>query len=299
MSHFGRTCLAALVLALGLTATDAPASAGTLDPVIHILPPVPVPYHPSREPLCADGNPSCIDVTINEMQSGYDALVSTCDHDAVFALAYLRVTENVRDALDHGFFRDPVWLRNQDAAFAQDYFETYDNWHAGRTNLVPQAWRIALQAADDGSVTALGNFMLAMNAHINRDFSYVLWGAGLTAKDGKSHKPDHNAYNTRLDSLYKPVFAEEAQQLDPTFDDLNAGQLDDESVGAVMRGWREIVWRNAEALELAKTPLALSLAKSRIETYAATQATLYRTMFASSPKQTAKRDAYCRAQHPA
>ena len=67
---------------------------------------------------------------------------------------------------------------------------------------------VAQQAADDGSVTALGNFMLAMNAHINRDFSYVLAGAGLTAADGTSHKPDHNAFNPRLDSLYQPVFAE-------------------------------------------------------------------------------------------
>ncbi len=203
------------------------------------------------------------------------------------------MTENVRDALDEGLYRDPVWLRNQDAAFAQDYYDSYDNWHAGRKNLVPRAWQIAFQAADDGTVSALGNFMLAMNAHINRDFSYVLAGAGLTGPDGVSHKPDHNAFNARLDSLYHPVFAEEALELDPRFDDVNLANLDEEAVGAIMRGWRELVWRNAELLSLAKTPLAISLAKSTIETYATTQAVLYRSLFASGKPRNAERNAYC------
>lgn len=293
MSLPRRMLLAAVSIVLGVTAL--PANAGTLDPIVEILPPAPVPHHPTTEIECADGSPTCIDVTIEQMEERYDALRARCDHDAVFALAYLRVTENVRDALDEGIYDDPVWLRNQDAAFAQDYYDSYDNWHAGRKNLVPQAWRIAFQAADDGSVSALGNFMLSMNAHINRDFSYVLAGAGLTGADGTSHKPDHNRFNPRLDSLYQPVFAEEALELDPRFDDVNLANLDEEAVGAIMRGWRELVWRNAEALSLAKTPLALSIAKSNIETYATTQAILYRSLFASSKARTAERNAYCHA----
>ncbi|MDR7086367.1 hypothetical protein J2X11_001206 [Aeromicrobium panaciterrae] len=294
MSLPRRMLLAAVSIGLSLTAL--PANAGTLDPIIEILPPLPVPYHPTSATECADGSPTCIGVTIAQMEKRYDALRATCDHDAVFALAYLRVTENVRDALDEGIYDDPVWLRNQDAAFAQDYYDSYDNWHAGRKNLVPQAWRIAFQAADDGSVSALGNFMLSMNAHINRDFSYVLADAGLTGADGVSHKPDHNRFNARLDSLYHPVFSEEALELDPRFDDVNLANLDEEAVGAIMLGWRETVWRNAEALSLAKTPLALSIAKSNIETYATTQAVLYRSLFASSKARTAERNAYCHAR---
>ena len=293
----GRHYLVTLTIALGLVVATAPADAGTLDPIIRILPPRPVPYHPSTALACIDGNSSCIDATIQQMQHSYDALASSCDHDGVFALAYLRVTQNVRDALDHGLFHDPVWLRNLDAEFAKDYFDTLANWNSGHKDRVPEAWRIALQAADDGSVTALGNFLLAMNAHINRDFSYVLTSAGLTAKDGTSHKPDHNAYNPRLDSIYKPVFAEEAKEFDPTFDDINIGPIDDEAVGAIMRGWREIVWRNAESLSLAKTPSAKAAAQNRIEHYATSQAKLYRALFASSAKKTAVRDAYCHAVH--
>jgi len=295
MPRYGR--LRAACLAIALTTLATPAAGSELDPGIAILPPAPVPYHPSRAPACIKGSPSCINTTIKQMRIRYRSLAFTCDHDAVFALAYLRVTENVRAALSEGVFHDRVWLRNVDATFAQDYFESVDNWRAGRLSRVPLAWQIALQAADDGSVTAVGNFMLAMNAHINRDFSYVLAAAGLTARNGTSHKPDHNAFNPRLDSLYKPVFAEEAKQFDPTFDDYDAGPIDDLGVGVVMRGWREMVWRNAEALSLAKTPLERALAKQRIETYAATQANLYRTIFASTPSQTATRDAYCRTRH--
>lgn len=283
-------------MAFGVIIATVPANAGTLDPVIEILPPVPVPYYPSHATKCVNGNPACIVATIKRMKHRYRALASTCDHNAVFALAYLRVTENVRDAVREGLYNDPVWLGNQDAVFAQDYFATLDNWNAGRMYRVPQAWRIALQAAHDGSVTGIGNFMLAMNAHINRDFSYVLAGVGLTARDGTSHKPDHNAFNARLDSLYHPVFAEEAKLFDPTFDDYDAGPLDEEAVGAIMRGWREVVWRNAESLVLAKSPLEKALVRARIESYAADQAILYRTMFASSPAQTEARDDYCRTR---
>ena len=96
---------------------------------------------------------------------------------------------------------------------------------------MPKAWRIALQAEDDRSMTGLGNFMLTMNAHINSDFPHVLAEVGLTAADGTTHKPDHNAYNQRLDALYAPVFAEEAARFDPTFDDFDLGPLDEAVVG--------------------------------------------------------------------
>ena len=96
-------------------------------------------------------------------------------------------------------------------------------------------------------MSGIGNFMLAMNAHINRDFPNVIAEVGLTGPDGTSHKPDHNAYNPRLDALYAPVFAEMAARFDPTFDDLDLGPFDEAFVGGVMRGWREAVWRHAES----------------------------------------------------
>ncbi len=270
-----------------------------IDPVIEALPAVPVPHAPYTGSVCPDGAPSCIDVTIAEMQRRLDLLAAACDHDAVFSLAYLRVTEDVREAVNSGVFQDRVWLAQVDALFAQDYFDALDAWSSGdpaQRASVPKAWRIALDAADEKAVSGLGNFMLAMNAHINRDFSYVLAEVGLTDADGKSHKQDHNAYNQRLDQLYAPVFAEEAARFDPTFDDIDVLTVEETGAGAVIRGWREIVWRNAENLALAKTPLQRRLAEQVIEDYAAGQARFYRNMFAVGPEAAAARDAWC-AQH--
>jgi uncharacterized protein DUF5995 len=303
--RLARLVLAAMMLvAVTVSGTLAPATADgivspePLDPVIGVLPPRPAPYVPYAGDICPDGASTCIDATIEEMKRRLDTLAAACDHDAVFALAYLRVTEDVRTAVASGWFSDRVWLGQVDAVFAKDYFDAMDAWNSGdpaQQATVPRAWQIALKAADERTVSGLGNFMLAMNAHINRDFSYVLAEVGLTGADGKSHKKDHNAYNRRLDGLYAPVFTEEAARFDPTFDDINAGPIDETSAGAIMRGWREMVWRNAENLALAKTPAQRRLAEKTIENYAATQARLMRTMFAIP--SSAKRDAWCAVHH--
>ena len=268
---------------------------GTLDPVVEILPPRPAPYVPYTGDVCRSGSMRCIDKTITEMRRRLEPLADSCQHDAIFSLAYLRVTEDVRRAMREGVFEDAVWLNQVDAVFARLYFDTMDDWHAGRRADIPAAWAIALQAEDDRSMTGLGNFMLAMNAHINRDFPNVIAEVGLTAPDGSSHKPDHNAYNPRLDALYAPVFAEMAARFDPSFDDMDLGPFDEAFVGGVMRGWREAVWRHAENIALARTPLERALARQEVETYAASQAALIRTTFAS-PDSSA-RDAWCADHH--
>ncbi len=301
--------VATMLATLALAALTVPASAARdplgplaqlinprpVDPVIGLLAPLPVRHAPYVGDVCPDGAPSCIDATIVEMQRRLDLSAASCDHDAIFDLAYLRVTENVRDAVNSGdVFRDPVWLGQVDAVFAKLYFDSMDAWHSGdpaARAATPKAWQIALKAADDRAVSGLGNFLLAMNAHINRDFSYVLAEVGLTGADGQSHKKDHNAYNRRLDSLYAPVFAEEAARFDPKFDDIDLSTVEETAAGIIIRGWREIVWRNAELLALAKTPAQRRFAELTIELYAATEAQLIRAAFAA-PDST-ERFAWC------
>ena len=67
-----------------------------LDPVVEILPPRPAPYVPYTGDICRSGSNRCIDRTITEMRRRLEPLADTCQHDAVFSLAYLRVTEDVR-----------------------------------------------------------------------------------------------------------------------------------------------------------------------------------------------------------
>jgi len=267
-----------------------------LDTFIGLLPPLPLPGAEYAGDLCRSGSGRCIDRVIERMRDRLDGLVETCSHSAIFSLAYLRVTENVREAVRSGYFDDALWLNRVDTVFADLYFKVTARWESGRRANTPAAWRIALQAEDDRAMSGLGNFMLAMNAHINHDFPYVIAKVGVTDADGTSHKADHNRYNQRLDTLYMPVFAEEARRFDPNFDKVNAGTIDETVAGVIMRGWREMVWRHAEELTLARTAAQRTLVQRQIETYSALQALLIRQTFAiNSP---AKRDAWC-ADHGA
>lgn len=294
----------AFLLVLGGTVHPAaaepapPVGPQAVDPLISVLPAAPVPYRPYTSRICRSGKPVCITRVIREMEQRLRPLAASCDHDAIFSLAYLRVTQNVKEAADSGYFADRIWLTRLDAVFADLYFRTMDAWHSGRRRAVPPAWRIALKAADDRSLTGLGDFMINMNAHINNDFPHALVTAGLTDRRGRTHKPDHNAYNRRLDDLYAPVFAEMARRFDPTIDDQDAGPVDETAAGLVMRGWREMVWRNAEHLAMARTPAQRAAAERTIEEYAASQARLIRQAYAS-PDGSAARDAWCRAQRQA
>jgi hypothetical protein len=295
-STLALSVICSIALATGVLVAPAQAddviNPTPVDPVIGVLPAVPVPYRPYTGPVCTDGDPACIDKVIVEMQDRLNPLAESCDHDSIFSLAYLRVTQNVKAAADNGYFHDRTWLTQLDAVFAQLYFETLDAWNAGRTSEVPKAWRTALAASDDRSMTGLGDFMLNMNAHINNDFPHALATVGLTAADGTTHKPDHNAYNQRLDSLYVPVFKEEAERFDPSFNQFDVGPFDETGAGVIMRGWREMVWRHAEDLATAKTPLQKQFAEHAIEEYAATQATMIKQMFRSTDGSAA-RDAWC------
>lgn len=268
-----------------------------IDPLINALGALPTPYKPYTGTICPTGANLCIAAVIAEMQARLEPLAASCANNAVFSLAYLRVTQNVRDANRSGWFQDPRWLNQLDAVFANMYFTTMDRYRDGGT--VPPAWKVALDDTTHQKLTALGDFMINMNAHINNDFPRALVEVGLTAKDGASHKVDHNAYNDRLDSLYGPVFSEEAQRFDPTFNDYALNGLTGSAAGLIMRGWREMVWRNAEALANARTPQEKALVEAWINNYALAQARVIEAtpIFRATPTSTAKRNAWCAAHH--
>src|SRR5690348_14945602 len=101
-------------LAVGPAQAD-PVGPGALDPVIGALPAGPGPYAPYDGPVCRDGDPQCIVDVIAEMEDRLAPLAASCDHDAIFSLAYLRVTQNVKAAADSGYFHDRTWLTRLDA----------------------------------------------------------------------------------------------------------------------------------------------------------------------------------------
>ena len=120
---------------------------------------------------------------------------------------------------------------------------------------VPPAWRVAFDAARDRAVSANGNLLLGINAHVQRDLPFVLYSVGLVRPDGGSRKPDHDRVNRILNRVTDDIIAEVARRFDPSIEDTNAPTtLDDFVLFQSIVSWREMAWRNAELLALGADP---------------------------------------------
>ena len=212
------------------------------------------------------------------MTKRFEPLASSCDHDAIFALTYLRVTEEYRRTVETPtFFDDTSFVNHEDVVFARYYFAAYDAWEDGRTADVPPAWRVAFDAARDRSVSAYGNLLLGINAHVQRDLPFVLYGVGLVKPEGASRKADHDRVNQILNRVTDDLIAEIARRFDPTIDDSSLPTtLDDFALFQSVVSWRETAWRHAELLARAPTPEARELVAQEIERYASSQASAIR-----------------------
>ncbi len=289
-------CVAALALPAVAHASEEPPLVEWSD----LLPGLSGGYEPSSANDCKAGRIQCVDAVIREMERRFHPLADSCDHDAIFALAYLRTTEEYRRAASiPGFFEDVGFVNHEDAVFARYYFEAHDAWEAGGHDEVPPAWRIALQAADGREVTGTGNMLLGINAHIQRDLPFVLAEIGLVRPDGSSRKPDHDKVNEFLNEVSDDLIPEIARRFDPTVDDGDLpGWIDELATFQAVPAWRETAWRHAEALAEAPTALARALVAAQIESYAASQAVEIHSATAYGPWDSSRsRDAFCAVHH--
>jgi hypothetical protein len=280
-----------------LTVLAGPAAAE--DPLFlnwsQLLPGLTSGYDPTSANDCKSGKIQCVDAVIREMTKRFDRLATACDHDSLFALSYLRTTEEYhRAATTPGFFADTPFVNHEDAVFARYYFEAYDAWHRGDVAKTPPAWRVALDAADRRSVDGGTNILLGISAHINRDLPFVLWEIGLVGPDGTSRKADHDKVNEFLNRvvLYPEVHARFDASVSP-----------DQPAGAIhaIIAMRENAWRNAERLREAEgNPLLFGLVKKSIEDAAYAEALTIRARGTYGlGESSAGRDAYCAAQRAA
>jgi Family of unknown function (DUF5995) len=292
------------IVALVVFVLARPAPGAAEDPPFvgwsSLLPALSIPYDVTSPDDCIAGRAQCVDKTIREMTRRFDPLASSCDHNAIFSLTYLRVTEEYRRTIEMPFFDDTPFVNHEDTIFAHYYFAAYDSWAAGDLADVPPAWRIAFAAAHDHEVSASGDLLLGINAHVQRDLPFVLYSIGLVAPDGTSRKPDHDRVNEILNRVADDVIAEIARRFDPTVDDTNLPtSLDDFTVFQTLVAWRESAWRDAEALAAAPTPAARDEVAAQIETDAAAEASaiVAATQYPPLSGGSAARDAYCAVHH--
>ncbi len=253
----------------------------------------------TSESDCVDGRDNCLKATLRELARIADDTAKSCSHDAIFARAYLRMTQTYGWSRDiPGYYEDVPFANHQDAVFARYYTDAYGAYRSGDQASVPEAWRIAFNASRDKRVSVTGSLMLGMNAHINRDLPFVLAGVGLVAPDGSSRKADFVAVEQWLLTATEPLLAELAARFDPVADDANDPfGLSYLALFQVVSGWRETAWRNAEALVSAPTPQARALVAASIEAEAVAGAqTLLKTQSYAPPvTSSGPRDTWCAA----
>lgn len=285
-----------LIAVCGALVASPQAHAAGDPPLINwpwLLPSLAQGYDPSSADECRSGQPSCMDEVIASQQQHLDQL--GCSHNAVFALTYLRTTEELRRAFVPGAgFRDPSFLIHQDAVFAGEYARQYETWASGAP--AAPAWQIAFTSADRRELPAAGNLMLALNAHIGRDLPFVLERIGLVAPDGSSRKGDHDRVNRPLNRVTAAARDEIARRLDPSIGQTNTpGYLDETLLFQFVQGLRERAWRLAEELDRVQTDAQRQLVVRRIEREAELSARALHATFRypAGSASADKRDRYC------
>jgi uncharacterized protein DUF5995 len=302
VSGLARSLAAALLLAALWCAPAARADHHDSNlPWPSLLPPLPVTTAVQPHPVdnCAQASVACADDLAARLEAQWKALDRTCDHRAVMALSYLRITQAIRNDLARPqpeLFRDPAWFTYVTTTFSNRYFKWFDANNEGRP--VPEAWRIAYDAMTRRDVTAGQDILLFSNAHVQRDLPFAYEEMGLRAPDGHSHKPDHDAVNEINSRILDPTQDEVSARYDPFFKyiDLKPSPLDELGSMELVKSWREGAWRNAERLLSARTRAQRKLVVDSIES----TATAWARLIASEqfPGYRKLRDDYCRSTHP-
>ncbi len=234
-------------------------------------------------PKCQAGHAQCVERVVSMMDARLRPLAQSCDHDALFALLYLRTTETFQSTHSQLGYDNAAWVVREDALFADYYFKAYDAYHWGIGD-VPLAWQIAFEAADQKLVSALGNVLLGVNAHILRDLPYTLYD--LHVAGTPIGYDDHLLINLVLAQV--DVAAEVAARFDPDFpQESNLDQV---------IAWREQAWQNYVRLRDAANELERTIVRTQIELEAANSA-LGILQFTGYPagQDSSARDAHCQS----
>jgi hypothetical protein len=237
----------------------------------------------SEARVCREGALECVSLVIAAMTRRFERLARRCDHDAIFALVYLRTTEVYRDTAETLGYGDIASVTREDALFADYYFRAFDAYHQVQ-GTVPPAWQIAFDSADARALSAQGNAFLGVSAHIQRDLPFVLYE--LHVQGHPVSYEDHTLVNEFLAQV--AVAPEIIERFDPTYP---TGS----DIGLIA-AWRETAFRNFERLRDA-TAVERVVIAAEIEYSAALFAQNVVASTAYPPgTDSSQRDAYCRAR---
>lgn len=242
-------------------------------------------------PDCPRQRDACVDRLLADMQRDLDRI--GCGHNAAFALLYRRTTEGIRDAIRAGEFSDRPFWNQVTTAFGRYYLDALTAWRRGDHRHAPKAWRIAFRAAKREQVSTLGDLVLGINAHVNRDLAFVYFRLGAKNRD------DHLFVDTVLTRTFPIAYPEITARLDPTL----AGQApNDPALSVDVFAWRELAWANAARLAAAPNAAARHAIAAAIERHSITMARRIKAAVPATAEANRARNAHCAqasSTHPA
>jgi len=294
--------VAAATVAAALAASPAPALANQRTenlPWPQLLPPVPVTtkVQPHGVPHCRRASVGCMDDLLRRLHRQWRRLNAACDHRALFSLAYIRITQGLRDDIARRppkLIRYRRWMVDVIIDFSNHYFQYFNAYAQHRP--VPDAWKIAYDDAMHGDTNGGQDVLLASSAHTQHDLPYIYAAMGMRTPGGASRKPDHDAVNAINAGVFVGLEHYYAQHYDPLFTTImKSSPLDQIGTLETVKGWREGAWRNAERLLNARTAAERHQVEQSIDIDSRVWAEAMSSV--TQPGYRATRDAYCRAHH--
>jgi hypothetical protein len=259
-------------------------------PLSNLLPPISSPPSaPDYSADCGVDGLKCLRWVEREL-AGWERFFG-CDHRAVFPTVYRLLTQETRWQMEinPNIFQDPAGLGQEAVEFYRLYEQMIRAHLAG--DIIPPAWQLVMDVAQQGDWTAGHDMLMAINAHVQRDMPFAVAKTGLTLPDGSSRKADHDLFNEILNRAYPRIVQAVGQRYDPIM--LTVGSLGVPGNLAAMQLvalWREGVWRNAERL----TQNDDALTRESIEQQALLSGKAMQ--IGETPGRREMRKAYCEAQ---
>ena len=291
------TLAAAIALAIAVPAAaqsgvDVPGNQG---------PPAagaPTDVQPGPVPRCKRARIECVKRLERHLTEEWRRLDATCDHRAVVYYSYLEITKGLRRDLAGprpGIVTHRRWMTYLITTFSNRFRAAFSDYAAGRP--VPDGWRIAFEAYDEGDANAGQDVLLFSSVHVQHDLPFAYEEMGTATPVGASRKPDHDAVNAINREVFDPIQDYISAHYDPSFGLIDGGPspLDETATLELVETWRENGWRYGERLLAAKTDAERDAVVAEIEENARSWAEMISG--GGIPGTRAQRDSFCAANH--
>ncbi len=185
--------------------------------------------------------------TIDGVINSLDCIVAWSIHNqqrtGYFAALYRKVTIQVRESIESGYFDNGPRMERLDVIFANRYLEAFEQFFSGRPTT--EAWDIAFHFGNKNSPIVLQHLMLGMNAHINLDLG-IAAAQTVPKEELPALKPDFDKINEVLSKLINEV-QDELSTIWPMFKwlDWAAGNADESLAKFSMDFARDRAWQSA------------------------------------------------------